>query len=35
MVVNSDVAALQIEFGTKKTPAHYTLTRALDAAGDA
>jgi hypothetical protein len=33
-VVNDDDAAWQIELGTSDTPAHRTLTRALDAAGN-
>lgn len=33
-VTNDHVAALSIEFGTSDTPAHHTLTRALDAAKD-
>lgn len=33
-VENTDPAAFYIEFGTKHTPAHHTLTRALDAAKD-
>lgn len=33
-VVNDHPAAFQIEVGTKDTPAHRTLTRALDAAKD-
>jgi hypothetical protein len=32
-VYNDDTAAVQIELGTSKTPAHRTLTKALDAAG--
>jgi hypothetical protein len=32
-VVNDDTAAVQIELGTSKTPAHRTLTKALDAVG--
>lgn len=33
-VFNDDSAAVQIELGTSHTPAHRTLTKALDAAGD-
>ena len=33
-VTNDDGAAFQIEHGTKKTPKHRTLGRALDAAKD-
>jgi hypothetical protein len=33
-LVNDHPAALPIEVGTSDTPAHHTLTRALDAAGD-
>lgn len=33
-VYNDDDAAVQIELGTSSTPAHRTLTRALDAVGD-
>ena len=33
-VFNDDSAAVQIELGTSRTPAHRTLTKALDAAGD-
>lgn len=33
-VVNDDDAAWQIELGTSDTPAHRTLTRSLDAAGN-
>lgn len=33
-VTNDHVAALSIEAGTKDTDAHWTLTRALDAARD-
>jgi hypothetical protein len=32
IVENDHVAAFQIEVGTSDTPAHHTLTRALDAA---
>lgn len=32
-VYNDDDAALSIETGTSDTPAHHTLTKALDAAG--
>lgn len=32
-LVNDDPAALWIEFGTSDTPAHHTLTRALDIMG--
>lgn len=32
-LVNDDPAALHIEFGTSDTPAHHTLTRALDVMG--
>ncbi len=33
-VYNDDDAAVQIELGTSNAPAHYTLTKALDAAGN-
>lgn len=33
-VVNDNEAAFYVEYGTKHNPAHHTLTRALDAAGD-
>lgn len=33
-VYNDDDAAVQIELGTSDTPAHMTLTKALDAAGN-
>jgi hypothetical protein len=33
-VYNDDDAAVDIELGTSYTPAHYTLSKALDAAGN-
>lgn len=33
-VVNDDPIAVYVEYGTRNNPAHHTLTRALDAAGD-
>lgn len=33
-VYNDDDAAVHIELGTSDTPAHHTLTKALDAAGN-
>jgi hypothetical protein len=33
-VVNDDEAAFFVEYGTRNNPAHHTLTRALDSAGD-